>query len=73
MSRDGRPSPEVSLPDAAAPLPDDPAILQQMIRELLEVLRQSRNENEQLQHASISSCAASTAPARNDSTRISRS
>jgi transposase len=31
-------------------LPDDPAVLQQMIRELLDVLRQTRHENEQLQH-----------------------
>src|SRR5215469_5787429 len=50
MSTDGCATPEVSLPDATAPLPDDPAILQQMIRELLAVLRQTRDENEQLQH-----------------------
>src|ERR1051325_4316330 len=50
MSTDGRPTPDVSIPDATAPLPDDPAILQQMIRELLEVLRQTRHEHEQLQH-----------------------
>jgi transposase len=50
MSTDGRPTPEVCFPDATAPLPDDPAILQQMIRELLAVLRQTRDENEQLQH-----------------------
>ena len=50
MSTDGCPTPEVSLPDATAPLPDDPAVLQQMIRELLAVLRQTRDENEQLQH-----------------------
>ena len=50
MSADGCPTPEVSLPDATAPLPDDPAVLQQMIRELLDVLRQTRHENEQLQH-----------------------
>jgi transposase len=31
-------------------LHDDPAILQHMIRELLDVLRQTRHENEQLQH-----------------------
>jgi transposase len=31
-------------------LPDDPVILQQMIRELLDVLRRTRHENEQLQH-----------------------
>src|ERR687894_272582 len=50
MSADGRTTPEVCLPDATAPLPDDPAILQQMIRELLAVLRQTRDDNEQLQH-----------------------
>jgi transposase len=38
------------LPDATAALPDDSVILQQMIRELLDVLRQTRHENEQLQH-----------------------
>lgn len=36
--------------EPAATLPDDPLILQQMIRELLDVLRQTRRENEQLQH-----------------------
>src|SRR5262249_60226102 len=38
------------LPDATTPLPDDPVILQHMIRELLDLLRQTRHENEQLQH-----------------------
>ena len=50
MSTDGCPTPEVSLPEATAPLPDDPAVLKQMIRELLDLLRQTRHENEQLQH-----------------------
>jgi transposase len=36
--------------EPAAALPDDPLLLQQMIRELLDVLRQTRRENEQLQH-----------------------
>jgi len=36
--------------DATAQLPDDPVILQQMIRELLIALRQTRHENEDLQH-----------------------
>lgn len=31
-------------------MPDDPVILQQMIRELLDVLRLTRHENEHLQH-----------------------
>ena len=52
MSTDTDPTPTLSipLPDATASLPDDPVILQQMIRELLEVLQQTRHENEQLQH-----------------------
>src|SRR6516165_9106961 len=50
MSTDTGPTPSILLPDATAPLPDDPAILHQMIRELLAVLRQTRDENEQLQH-----------------------
>src|SRR5215831_19055960 len=50
MSTDTIPTPSILLPDATAPLPDDPVILQQMIRELLDVLRQTRHENEQLQH-----------------------
>jgi transposase len=50
MSTTVSPTPGASLPDATAPLPDDPAILQQMIRELLDILRQTRHENEQLQH-----------------------
>jgi transposase len=36
--------------EPAAALPDDPILLQQMVRELLDVLRQTRRENEQLQH-----------------------
>src|SRR5512135_3815303 len=50
MSMADGPIPGAPLPDAAASLPDDPVILQQMIRELLAVLRQTRHENEQLQH-----------------------
>src|SRR5262249_16074161 len=45
-----RPPPRIPRPAATAPLPADPAILQPMIRELLDVLRQPRHENEQLQH-----------------------
>src|SRR3954471_3582683 len=36
--------------DPPAALPDDPAILRQMVRELLDLLRQTRDENAQLQH-----------------------
>jgi transposase len=50
MSTDTGPTPSILLPYAAAPLPDDPVVLQHMVRELLDVLRQARHENEQLQH-----------------------
>ena len=50
MSAAASPTPGIPLPDAAVSLPDDPVILQQMIRELLDVLRQTRHENAQLQH-----------------------
>ena len=36
--------------EPTAALPDDPAILRQMIYELLDTLRQTRRENEQLHH-----------------------
>src|SRR4051794_41903093 len=36
--------------DPTAALPDDLAILRQMVCELLDALRQARRENEQLQH-----------------------
>lgn len=44
--------PPTSEPPAepAATLPDDPALLRQMIHELLDALRQTRRENDQLQH-----------------------
>src|SRR5512147_1660162 len=45
----GPPTPEPPA-EPTASLPDDPVILQQIIRELLDVLRQTRHENEQLQH-----------------------
>jgi transposase len=45
----GPPAPE-SPADPAAALPDDLVILRQMVRELLDALRQTRRENEQLQH-----------------------
>src|SRR5918911_2341022 len=50
MGTDSSPSLSMPLLDATASLPDDPVILQHMIRELLDVLRQTRHENEQLQH-----------------------
>lgn len=51
MSDDARPSTAdliISQPSAA--LPDDPAILRQMIAELLDLLRDTRREKEELQH-----------------------
>jgi transposase len=43
------PTPELVAGPTEA-LPDDPVLLQGMVRELLDVLRQTRRENEQLQH-----------------------
>jgi transposase len=45
----GPPTPETPA-DPTATLPDDLVILRQMVRELLDALRQTRRENEQLQH-----------------------
>ena len=50
VSRNTDPTTNASLPEATAALPDDPAILQHMIHELVAMLRQLRQENEQLQH-----------------------
>ena len=50
MSTDLPPTSAPLLPDATAPLPDDPVILQQMVLELLDVLHRTQHENEQLQH-----------------------
>lgn len=50
MSEDARPTPADPLSQPAAALPEDPAILRQMIAELLALLRDSRRQNEQLQH-----------------------
>src|SRR5262245_11870679 len=45
----GPPTPEPPTAPAAT-LPDDPVLLRQMVRELLDILRQTRRENEQLHH-----------------------
>jgi transposase len=45
----GPPTPEPPA-DPTATLPDDLVILRQMVHELLDALRQTRRENEQLQH-----------------------
>jgi transposase len=50
MSEDARPTTPEPLADPTAALPDDPAILQQMILELLAALRDTRRQNDELQH-----------------------
>src|SRR5918993_4220340 len=50
MSEDARPTTPETLADPTAALPTDPVILQQMIVELLAVLRDTRRRNEELQH-----------------------
>jgi transposase len=50
MSEDVRPTTPEPLADPAAALPDDPVILQQMVLELLAVLRDTRRQNDELQH-----------------------
>jgi transposase len=50
MSEDARPTTPEPLVDPTAALPDDPAILRQMILELLAVLRDTRRQNDELQH-----------------------
>jgi hypothetical protein len=39
-----------ATPPANPPLPDDPVILKRMILELLETLRTTRRQNDQLHH-----------------------
>jgi transposase len=50
MTQDARPLTPELLADPAAGLPDDPVILQQMVRELLGALRDTQRANEELQH-----------------------
>lgn len=50
MSTDASSPKTDSLPDLTGPLPDDPVVLQQMIRELLRLLRDAQHEKERLQH-----------------------
>src|SRR3954451_10277672 len=50
MSEDARTTTPKPLADPTAVLPDDPAILQQMILELLAALRDTRRQNDELQH-----------------------
>src|SRR5437588_1509227 len=50
MSEDVRPTTPETLADPTANLPNDPVFLQQMIVELLGALRDTRRQNEELQH-----------------------
>jgi transposase len=50
MSENVRPTLPETPTDPTAALPDDPAILQQMVLELLAALRATRRQNEELQH-----------------------
>lgn len=50
MSEDVHPTAHEPLANPAAALPDDPAILRQMILELLDALRDTRRQNDELQH-----------------------
>src|SRR6266850_145261 len=50
MSEDARPTTPETPADTTAALPDDPAILRQMVLELLAALRDTRRQNEELQH-----------------------
>src|SRR3954451_4128769 len=50
MSEDVHPTTLEPLADPAAALPGDPIILQQMIVELLAALRDTRRQNDELQH-----------------------
>src|SRR5262245_64808694 len=44
------PSTAATNPDTPPPLPDDPAVLKQMILELLDALKKAQHEREGLQH-----------------------
>jgi transposase len=50
MSEDVRPTTPEPPADPAAALPDDPVILQKMVLELLAALRDTRRQNDELQH-----------------------
>src|SRR3954470_4546367 len=50
MSEDARPTTPETPADPMANLPDDPVFLRQMIVELLGALRDTRRQNEELQH-----------------------
>jgi hypothetical protein len=50
MSEDAHLTTPETVADPTAELPGDPAILQQMVVELLAVLRDTRRQNEELQH-----------------------
>jgi transposase len=50
MSENAQPTPGNLLSQPTVTLPDDPAVLRQMITELLALLRDTRRENDALQH-----------------------
>src|SRR3954449_4232250 len=50
MSEDARATTPETPADPTAALPDDPAILQLMVLELLAALRDTRRQNDELQH-----------------------
>src|ERR1700710_2230794 len=50
MSEDAHPTSPETPADPAAALPDDPVILRQMVLELLAALRDTRRQNDELQH-----------------------
>src|SRR5215213_8232609 len=50
MSEDARPTAPETPADPTANLPDDPVFLRQMIVELLGAFRDTRRQNEELQH-----------------------
>src|SRR3954454_6919230 len=50
MSEEARATTPETPADPTAALPDDPAILQQMVLELLAALRDTRRQNDELQH-----------------------
>jgi transposase len=50
MSEEVRPTTPETPADPTAARPDDPAILRQMVLELLAVLRETRRQNDELQH-----------------------
>jgi hypothetical protein len=69
MSEDAHPAtPEIPA-DPTAALPDDTAILRQMVLELLAALRDTRRQNEELQHRLRAGGAGGLGPGQRGPTR----